>query len=268
MKITESAKLSFCEFLNQQRPNHPEAVVFISHAWKYRFLDVVDALRNYFFSNQCMAWPFSMEARASIRKHIVCGLSGPATSRIGRGPPDTLQPMNSLAGLYYRQGHYAKAEPLNVACPISKESHWGRPIQILSTRWMAWPFSMLAKVSMRKQSHCWRPAWSSNESHLARAIQIALMNNLALLYYHQGQYAKAELMFRDCLSKREFVLGADHPESIRTRNNLDQLRSMKKKSSSRSSKINDCVNSNQFLNAKGLAAHRKRMQRSPGLRAN
>ena len=52
-KITESAKLSFCDFLNQQRPNHPavgKAVVFISHAWKYQFLDVMDALRNYFRS--------------------------------------------------------------------------------------------------------------------------------------------------------------------------------------------------------------------------
>ena len=59
-KITESAKLSFCNFLNQQRPDHPavgKAVVFISHAWKYQFLDVMDALRNYFrFEPDIIFW--------------------------------------------------------------------------------------------------------------------------------------------------------------------------------------------------------------------
>ena len=61
------------------------------------------------------------------------------------------------------------------------------------------------------------------------------MNGLAVLYRSQGQYAKAESMFEDCLSKKEVVLRADHPDTIRTRNNLDQLRSMKKQSSSRCS---------------------------------
>ena len=42
-KITESSKLSFCDYLNQQQPNHSavgEATVFISHVWAYLFLDV------------------------------------------------------------------------------------------------------------------------------------------------------------------------------------------------------------------------------------
>ena len=50
-KITESSKLSFCDHLNQhQSTNHPAvdlATVFISHAWKYLFLDVMDALWAY-----------------------------------------------------------------------------------------------------------------------------------------------------------------------------------------------------------------------------
>jgi hypothetical protein len=40
--------------LIQQQPKHPavgKATVFISHAWKYLFLDVMDALQNYFFSD-------------------------------------------------------------------------------------------------------------------------------------------------------------------------------------------------------------------------
>eukprot|EP01035_Chromulina_nebulosa_P069341 gene69341-biopygen24207 len=53
-KITESAKLSFCDYLNQQQSNHPAvgvATVFISHAWKYVFLDVLDALQKHFLSD-------------------------------------------------------------------------------------------------------------------------------------------------------------------------------------------------------------------------
>ncbi len=53
-KITESAKLSFCDYLNRQQSNHSavgKAAVFISHAWKYQFFDVMDALRNYFRSD-------------------------------------------------------------------------------------------------------------------------------------------------------------------------------------------------------------------------
>ena len=48
-KITESAKQSYCEYLNELQPSHPtvgKATVFISHAWKYLYLDVMDALRN------------------------------------------------------------------------------------------------------------------------------------------------------------------------------------------------------------------------------
>ena len=46
---TEKFKSSYCEFLRAQ--NHPAvdtATVFISHAWKYQFLDVLDAIKDHF----------------------------------------------------------------------------------------------------------------------------------------------------------------------------------------------------------------------------
>ena len=52
--MTEAAKLTFCDNLNQRQPNHPAmgtATVFISHAWLYKFLDVLDALQHYFLSD-------------------------------------------------------------------------------------------------------------------------------------------------------------------------------------------------------------------------
>jgi len=47
--LTESSQLSYCEYLkNQGSPNIGIASCFISHAWKYKFLDVIDALEWHF----------------------------------------------------------------------------------------------------------------------------------------------------------------------------------------------------------------------------
>ena len=37
------------------------------------------------------------------------------------------------------------------------------------------------------------------------------LNNLASLYYAQGQYAKAELLYRRALAIHEKAVGAEHP---------------------------------------------------------
>jgi len=50
-KITESSRVSYCEYLKLNNEHHPavgKAAVFISHAWKYEFLEVMDALKNHF----------------------------------------------------------------------------------------------------------------------------------------------------------------------------------------------------------------------------
>jgi tetratricopeptide (TPR) repeat protein len=47
--FTEPYKLSFCDLLHQSgHPGIGQATVFISHAWKYKFVDVVDALQRKF----------------------------------------------------------------------------------------------------------------------------------------------------------------------------------------------------------------------------
>jgi tetratricopeptide (TPR) repeat protein len=42
------------------------------------------------------------------------------------------------------------------------------------------------------------------------------LNNLAALYYSQGNYAKAEPILIRALAIREKVLGPNHPETIST----------------------------------------------------
>ena len=55
------------------------------------------------------------------------------------------------------------------------------------------------------------------------------MNSSAILFARQGPYTyvMAESVWADCMSKREVVLGADHPDTIRTKENFDRVRSMK-----------------------------------------
>ena len=50
--ITSEKQQSYCEYLQEQNsPDVGEASVFISHAWKYTFVEVVDALEHH-FSNE------------------------------------------------------------------------------------------------------------------------------------------------------------------------------------------------------------------------
>ena len=49
------------------------------------------------------------------------------------------------------------------------------------------------------------------------------MNNLAVLYLDQGQYAKAEPLFVKALEVRRRVLGEEHPDTLTSMNNLALL---------------------------------------------
>jgi hypothetical protein len=46
------------------------------------------------------------------------------------------------------------------------------------------------------------------------------MNTLAVLYYSQAKYAQAEEFASETLQIRRRVLGLDHPDTLRSRNNL------------------------------------------------
>jgi tetratricopeptide (TPR) repeat protein len=49
------------------------------------------------------------------------------------------------------------------------------------------------------------------------------LNNLALLYYNQGQYAKAEPLYEQSLAIREKALGPEHSDVAQSLNNLAWL---------------------------------------------
>jgi tetratricopeptide (TPR) repeat protein len=52
----------------------------------------------------------------------------------------------------------------------------------------------------------------------------ASLNNLALLYKSQGRYSEAEPLYIQALDICERRLGANHPNTVTTRDNLAYLR--------------------------------------------
>jgi tetratricopeptide (TPR) repeat protein len=93
--------------------------------------------------------------------------------------------LNNLALLYRTQGQYAKAEPL-----------YGRGAEDFGKG--------LGRVAFRGELKA---------SPLARSTRpVADSLNLATLYFNQGQYAKAEPLFRRALTILEKALGPDHPD--------------------------------------------------------
>jgi len=49
---------------------------------------------------------------------------------------------------------------------------------------------------------------------------ITLMNDLALLYQHQGKYADAEPLYKEALAGSQKALGLEHPYTLTSMNNL------------------------------------------------
>ena len=57
---TKALQCSWCEYLLYQNPNHPavgDATIFISHAWEYNFIDVLESLKERFRDNdEVVVW--------------------------------------------------------------------------------------------------------------------------------------------------------------------------------------------------------------------
>ena len=49
------------------------------------------------------------------------------------------------------------------------------------------------------------------------------MNNLALLYQHQGKYADAEPLYKEALAGRQQALELEYPDTLTSMNNLALL---------------------------------------------
>jgi tetratricopeptide (TPR) repeat protein len=57
------------------------------------------------------------------------------------------------------------------------------------------------------------------------------LNNLAALYKSQGRYPEAEPLFLQALAIAEQALGENHPNTVKSRENLQRLRQQQHPSS-------------------------------------
>jgi tetratricopeptide (TPR) repeat protein len=91
--------------------------------------------------------------------------------------------VNNLAGVYYRQGRYAEAEPL-------------------------------CQRALRDRERVLGPEHPDT---------LTSVNNLAGLYVSQGRYAEAEPLYQRGLRDGERVLGPEHPDTLASLSNLAAL---------------------------------------------
>lgn len=86
----------------------------------------------------------------------------------------------NLAGLFRRQGKYAKAQKLYAVYLKAAKEKWGKDH----------PYALLC------------------------------MNNLGMIYTKLSMYLQAEAMFKECLEIRRRTLGENHPDTLQTMMNL------------------------------------------------
>ena len=79
-----------------------------------------------------------------------------------------------------------------------------------------------AEQGYREALEIWRQLAAANPQ-IYRPYEATALHNLALLQSVKNDFEAAEQGFRKALAIREEVLGPDHPETLRTRENLVQL---------------------------------------------
>ena len=85
------------------------------------------------------------------------------------------------------------------------------------------PFDFKAHVNLR--CGWWSKMCELQQRHLGlEHLAVAgSLNNLALLYHNQGQYAQAEPLYKQALAIRERATGPEHPAVATNLNNLAVL---------------------------------------------
>jgi serine/threonine protein kinase/tetratricopeptide (TPR) repeat protein len=135
---------------------------------------------------------------------------------LGEEHPRTLDYMNDLAALYYRQGQLAKAEPLFVRAlelhrRVLGEEHRLTLIVMnnLATVYLDQGQFAKAEPLFVKTLEVMRRVLGEEERRTLMA-----MSNLASLYQRQGQYSKAEPLLVKALEVRRRVFGEEHPDTL------------------------------------------------------
>ena len=149
-----------------------------------------------------------------------------ATSGNSEAVRRCLVTMNNLACIYRDEGKHAAAEPL-----------YHRVIAIQGSTGSLYAGEGAASMENLGQLYAAQGKVADGESLVKQAIAVFVdtggpedvyvarsLNVLAGMYTRQGKYADAELIGERALAVFETVLGTDHGDTIRLRDNLATLR--------------------------------------------
>ena len=259
--LTEASGLSYCELLKSEGNDAVgKASIFISHAWKYLFLDVMDAveyhLRNepdsaiwydLFSNNQHKATTLSFDWWCNTFKSAIQDFGRTVMVLAPWSDPIPLTRGWCLFEIYCTIVTGSKFE-----VAMSK-FHREEFLKDVSSNAQASINKMLATIDALK-SECFKPQdrdmifeivrkevgfnkinsmvfermrdWmieTTDEAYRSESdelMQLKLMKALAGVYTQQGKYELAQPLYIECLEKRKQLLGDDHPDTLASINNL------------------------------------------------
>jgi tetratricopeptide (TPR) repeat protein len=240
-----------------------EAKVFISHAWKYEFLDVVDALMYHFKDEaDIIVWfdLFSNNQHKAVDLTFDwwCNTFKSAIQQFGRtvmvlAPWDDPIPLTRGWCLFELYCTADTGSDFEVAMSASHQQHF---LDDMAKDGQQAMNKMLATINAEK-SECWKP---EDRDRIFDAVRktvgfpginamvfeqlrtwvivvtlaavgreaditklVGLKSTLGKLYEGQGKYTEAEPLYVECLAMRKQVLGDRHPSTLVSMNNLAAL---------------------------------------------
>ena len=141
---------------------------------------------------------------------------------LGKEHPFTASSYNNIAGVYSRQGDYAKALEWYEKALAIREKVLGKehPDTASSYNNIAGVYSRQGDYA--KAQDWYEKALAINEKVLVKEHPdtATTYNNIAFVYSRQGDYDKALEWYEKALAIREKVLGKEHPDTATVYNNI------------------------------------------------
>jgi tetratricopeptide (TPR) repeat protein len=261
--VTESSQSSYCDFLRELKHEAVcEATVFISHAWKYNFLDVVDSLAHHFRQTLDVVVWFDLFSN-NQHKAVELDFSYWATTfrsaieSFGRtvmvlAPWDHPIPLTRAWCLWELYCTAQTQSKFEVAMTGSARMHFIDDVLVDSGGSIN---RMLSQIDV-KNSECFK---SEDRERIFEAIKSSVgfselnrmvfeklrdwvidamreemdkdknstdaryLTALAGLYKGQGKFAEAEPLYVKCLEVRKQTFGEDHRITLNSMNELAVL---------------------------------------------
>jgi len=261
---TESAMTSYCEFLiSCEHDDVGVANVFISHAWRYLFLDVLVALKNHFQNSPDVILWFDLFSNnqhntTSYDFNWWCSTFKSAIAQFGYTVM-VLAPWNNPIPLtrgWCLFEIYCTIETKGRFEIAMSESQQQQFLEDMANDGQNAIDKMLSTIDA-ENSECYYPqdrdrifeavrqsvGFRGINSMILEAMRnwvistttisieqetdniklIGLKSTLATLYMGQGKYGAALPLFEECLQAREEVVGDHHPDYLATLHNLASL---------------------------------------------